>query len=51
LSRFGADRERARKFIRIGEYPAVEGLDPVRHAALMQVIHMMYNLEETTVKS
>jgi hypothetical protein len=51
LSRFSADRERARKFIRIGEYPAAEGLDPVRHAALMQVIHMMYNLEETTVKS
>ena len=51
LARFTADKNRARKFINIGEYPAASGLDPARHAALMQVIHMMYNLEETTVKS
>jgi hypothetical protein len=51
MARFAADKNRARKFINIGEYPAPTGLDAARHAALMQVIHMMYNLEETTVKS
>jgi hypothetical protein len=51
MKRFSADKKRAEKFIRIGEFPAAKGLDPARHAALMQVIHMIYNLEETTVKS
>jgi hypothetical protein len=51
IKRFSADKKRAEKFIKIGEYPAAKGLDPTRHAALMQIIHMIYNLEETTVKS
>lgn len=51
LARFSADKSRARKFINIGEYPTPAGIDPARHAALMQLIHMLYNLEETTVKS
>jgi elongation factor P--beta-lysine ligase len=51
VKRFSADKKRAEKFIHVGEYPAAKGLDPTRHAALMQVIHMIYNLEETTVKS
>ncbi|WP_109829722.1 PSD1 and planctomycete cytochrome C domain-containing protein [Reichenbachiella versicolor] len=43
--------ELAEDFIKVGEYPAKEGRDSVQVAALMQVIHSIYNLEETITRS
>jgi hypothetical protein len=51
LQRFNASRERAERFIRAGEYPHDEKVNAAEQAALMQVIHTMYNLEETSTKS
>ena len=49
--KFTAEPKKAASFINVGEYPKNDTLDPVRHAALMQVIHTLYNLEETSTKS
>lgn len=42
---------KAAELLSVGEYPAYSGTKPVPTAALMQVIAMLYNLEETLVKS
>ena len=47
----GLTPEAAKKFIDAGEYPLNENLDPVRQAALMAAIHLLYNLEETITKT
>ncbi|WP_276167313.1 PSD1 and planctomycete cytochrome C domain-containing protein [Zobellia alginiliquefaciens] len=47
---FSADKDKARSFIEVGEYPILEGRDEVKVASLMQIIHTIYNLEETIVK-
>lgn len=49
--RFSADKTRAIQFISVGEYKVDKTIDPVKHASLMQVVHMLYNLEEATTKS
>ncbi|MFT7032197.1 MAG: hypothetical protein ACJA2S_000696 [Cyclobacteriaceae bacterium] len=51
LSQFEADPERAKKFIDVGEYPPKESRNEVTVAALMQVIHTIYNMEEAITKS
>lgn len=51
LDRYTSTPEEARKFINVGEYPLTEGLDPIRQAALMSSIHLLYNLEETITKT
>ncbi len=51
LDRFTADKKRAVEFINVGEFENDKNADPVKHAALMQVVHMLYNLEEATTKS
>ncbi|HYH55113.1 MAG TPA: hypothetical protein VD772_00790, partial [Anseongella sp.] len=51
LQRYQKAPEKARAFLQVGEYPAREGLDPATHAALMAVVHGMYNLEEAITKS
>ncbi|MBV6641596.1 MAG: PSD1 domain-containing protein [Cyclobacteriaceae bacterium] len=48
---FESDPEKAQKFINVGEYPANEDRDIVSVAALMQVIHTIYNMEEAIMKS
>ena len=51
LQRFTTDRKRAEAFIDVGEHPVDKSVDAFRQAALMQVVHMLYNLEESTTKS
>ncbi|HEY5917769.1 MAG TPA: DUF1553 domain-containing protein, partial [Chryseolinea sp.] len=40
----------AKKFIKAGEYPHVEIQDVVSLAALMQVVHTLYNMDESITK-
>ncbi|NIJ43915.1 hypothetical protein FHR24_000354 [Wenyingzhuangia heitensis] len=42
---------KAKEFIEVGEYPALKNRDTIQVATLMQVIHTIYNMEETIVKS
>ncbi|MFZ6009786.1 MAG: PSD1 and planctomycete cytochrome C domain-containing protein [Bacteroidota bacterium] len=42
---------KAKSLLNVGEYPLPEKLDKIQLAALMQVISLLYNLEETIVKS
>lgn len=51
LTRFKADPQKAKDLISAGEYKAMEGEDAPTVAALMQVIHTMYNMEETIMKN
>ena len=51
LERFSRDPVEAGKFIAIGEFPQQETEDQVKVAALMQVIHTIYNMEEAITKS
>ena len=51
LARYKADKDRAKRFVQIGEFPIEGNPDPSAHAALMQLIHTFYNLEETSTKS
>lgn len=41
----------AEKLLDVGEYPGDENLDKIQQASLMQVIQIIYNLEETITKS
>ena len=43
--------ERAGQFVDVGEYPMDESKDKVILAALMQILHTMYNMEEAITKS
>jgi len=45
------DKITAGKLLEVGEFPVNETVDPVEMAALMQVIQIIYNLEETITKS
>lgn len=51
LTRLQAEPSLAEELISIGEAPRLESGDSVQIAALMQVIHLMYNMEETITKS
>ena len=48
--KFKASSEDAKKFVQAGEYPQAEIDDVSSLAALMQVIHTIYNLEESITK-
>jgi hypothetical protein len=48
--KFTASSEDAKKFVQAGEYPKAEIDDVSSLAALMQVIHTIYNLEESITK-
>jgi hypothetical protein len=50
LSRLSRTPTQASLYIRQGEYREEPGGDPVRHAALMKVVHLLYNLEETAMR-
>src|SRR5690606_11219164 len=51
LQRYSAQPEKANAFLQAGEYPHRPGIDPVQQAALMSLIHGIYNLEETITRS
>lgn len=51
LVEYEANPEEAKKFIDVGEYPPKENRNDVTVAALMQVIHTIYNMEEAITKS
>jgi hypothetical protein len=44
-------KQNAEKLLAVGEYPLPEELDKIALAAMMQVINMIYNLEETVTKT
>ncbi|TYA78620.1 PSD1 and planctomycete cytochrome C domain-containing protein [Seonamhaeicola marinus] len=46
---FKEDKDRAYDFVNVGEYP-LTNTDKSKIAALMQIIHTMYNMEEAIVK-
>ncbi|XOV90962.1 MAG: PSD1 and planctomycete cytochrome C domain-containing protein [Bacteroidota bacterium] len=48
---FNEDPERAKEYITVGEYPIDKNRNVVNVAALMQVIHTIYNIEEAIMKS
>jgi hypothetical protein len=48
---FNGNLTEAEKVLDVGEYPQAEHLNTAQQAALMQVISLMYNLEETLMKS
>lgn len=49
--KFTAGPTLAEARLQVGEYPRSESLDAAATAALMQVIHTLYNLEETITKT
>ncbi len=51
VTEFSKHKASAIKFVHIGEFPVDEKLDVVQLAALMQVIHTVYNMEESETKS
>lgn len=51
LESFRDAPEQADQFVAVGEYPLDESKDKVSLAALMQIIHTMYNMEEAITKS
>ncbi|HZI26023.1 MAG TPA: hypothetical protein VFD46_13150, partial [Chryseolinea sp.] len=48
--KFDGSKEKATEFIRAGEYPHAEIQDVTSLAALMQVVHTIYNMEESITK-
>lgn len=50
-SYFSEHQEEASAFIKVGEFPSQEIEDVPALAALMQVIHTMYNMEESIMKT
>jgi hypothetical protein len=51
LAGFRKDPLNARKSLAVGEYPQAANADPIASAALMRVIEILYNLEETITKT
>lgn len=51
VKRYKNSPQEATAFLDVGEYPAQKTADPVGQAALMSVIHSIYNLEETITKN
>ncbi|GAA4233506.1 hypothetical protein GCM10022291_10660 [Postechiella marina] len=47
---FNTKPDNAKAFIDVGEYPISENRDNVEVASLMQIIHTLYNMEETIMK-
>ncbi len=48
---FSQNKMNAEKFIRVGEYPVDKSADIIKLSALMQVIHTIYNMDESETKS
>lgn len=50
-ARYKANPAEARAFLNVGEFIYPKKLDMTQHAALMSVVHAMYNLEETITRN
>ena len=48
--KFNANKDIAMKYLKAGEYVQMKTKDLTETAALMQVNHMLFNLDETTIK-
>ncbi|MEC3906545.1 PSD1 and planctomycete cytochrome C domain-containing protein [Tamlana sp. 2201CG12-4] len=48
---FKQEPENAEKFIEVGEHPIKKHRNVIEVASLMQIIHTLYNMEETIIKS
>jgi hypothetical protein len=48
---FGKSKQKAMQLIDVGEYPKTKINDPSVLASLMQVIHTIFNMEESITKS
>jgi len=51
FERFSKNPEAAEKFLKVGAYPQAQKLDSVKCAAMMHVVSIIYNLDETISKS
>lgn len=51
LEDFKSDPESAKGFVDVGEYPQNENIETIDKAALMQIVHTIYNMEEAITKS
>jgi hypothetical protein len=49
--RFRKNPQDAKAFLQVGEWKETGPSDAIKHAALMSVIHMIYNLEEVITKN
>jgi hypothetical protein len=50
-ARFSQSPGKAKQLIKAGEYPLSDSVDAISLAALMQVVHTIYNMEEAITKS
>ncbi len=50
LEHYKQNPEAATKLLAIGQAPAVEGLDPVRHSAMTMMANLLLNLDESITK-
>lgn len=50
-ARYRANPAEATRFLHVGAYPQSDKLDPLECAAMMHVVSMIYNLDETISKS
>lgn len=51
LQKYKSDPASSEVTLKVGEYPHAEKIDKIEAAALMQAIHIMYNMEETITKT
>ncbi len=51
LKEFTQQPEAAERFLQVGEYPQSDTTDAVTVAALMQVVHTLYNMDEALTKN
>jgi len=49
--RFAANPASAKEFLKVGDYPQNNSLDPIECAAMMHVVTIIYNLDEAISKS
>ena len=50
VTAYTSTQAEAKKFVTAGEYPHVEIKDVVSLAALMQVVHTLFNMDESITK-
>jgi hypothetical protein len=51
FEKFNMDADAAETILTVGEYPHLDNIHKGKAAALMQTIHLMYNMEETITKT
>ena len=51
LGEYSDDKEKAKKIVEVGNYPLTDDIPLEKHAALTQVITLIYNLEASITKA